>query len=47
MKVKINNRPHRYYVNGTRPRHGRKYTKYRMSLSMMVLTYNHQHLSNI
>ena len=30
MRLKMKNRSHRYDINGPRPRHGRKYTKYQM-----------------
>ena len=37
MKMKI--RSHRYDINRARSRHGHKYSKYKKSLGMMVLTY--------
>ena len=37
----------RYRINRTSPRHGHKYTKYKMCLSMMMVVCNKQHLSNI
>ena len=37
----------RYDINRTRPRRGHKYTKYKMYFSMMMVTCNKQHLSNI
>ena len=37
MKMKMGNRSHRYYINRPRSRHGHKYSKYKTSLSMIVL----------
>ena len=37
MKMKIKKRSHRYDINRPRSRHGQKYSKYKKSLSMMVL----------
>ena len=39
------NRSHKYYITWTRPRHGHKYIKYRLCLSIMMAI--KQHLSNI
>ena len=36
-----------YNINRTRPRHGHRYTKYKMCLRMMNVMCNKQHLSNI
>ena len=36
-----------YNINRTRPRHGDKYTKYKMCFSMTMVMCNKQHLSNI
>ena len=47
MMPKMKNRPHRYDINGARLRHGYKYTKYKVCLSMMMGMCNTQHLSNI
>ena len=44
---KMKNGSHRYNINGTTPRHGHKYTKHRMCLSMMMVMCNKKHLSNI
>ena len=30
MRRKMKNRPHRYDINRPRPRHGHKYTKYKI-----------------
>ena len=35
------NRSHRYDINWTRPRHGHKYTKYRLGLSIMMAIKQH------
>ena len=43
----MKNRSHRYEINKTRLRRGRKYTKYKRCLSMMMVMCNKQHLSNI
>ena len=43
MKLKMKNTSHIYYINTPRPRHGHKYTKYKI---MMVICIK-QHLSNI
>ena len=47
MKMKMKNRSHRYGINRPRSRHGRKYIKYIMSLTMMMVKFIKQHLSNI
>ena len=46
MKVrqKIKNRSHRYNINRPRPRHGHKYTKYKICNMVVCVK---QHLSNI
>ena len=38
---------HKYDINWTWPRHGHKYTKYKLLLSMMMVMCIKQHLSNI
>ena len=43
----MGNRLHRYDINGPRPRHGHKYTKRKMRLSIMMVLYIKQHLSSI
>ena len=43
----MKNRSHRYDIKRPRPRHGHKYTKYKMCLSLMMVTCIKQHLSNI
>ena len=30
LRLKMKNRPHIYNINGARPRHGHKYTKYKI-----------------
>ena len=47
MKMNMKNRSHRYNLNRPRSRHGCKYSKYNKYLSMMILIYIKQHLSNI
>ena len=47
MKMKIKNRSNRYNMNRPRSRHGHKYRKYKKCLSMMMLIYIKQQLSNI
>ena len=47
MRLKIKNTSHRYCINRRRPRHGHKYTKYKTSLSIMLVIYLKQHLSDI
>ena len=46
MKMKMKNRSHRYDINRLRARLGHKYSRYKKSLSMMILCIK-QHLSNI
>ena len=43
----MKNRSQRYDINRPSPRHGHKYTKYKMCLSLMMVIYIKQHLSNI
>ena len=45
--MKMKNKSHRYDINRTRLRHGYKYTKYEMCISMTVVICKKQHLSNI
>ena len=40
----MKNGSHRSNINRTRPRHGHKYTKYKMCLTMMIVMYNKEHL---
>ena len=47
MKLKIKNRSHRCEINKPRSRHGHKYSESKKCLSMMMLIYIKQHLSNI
>ena len=42
----MNERSQRYDINTLRPRHRHKYTKYKMFLSIMMVTCIKQHLSN-
>ena len=46
IRVKMNNRSHRYYMTITRLRHGCNYTKYKKCLSIMMVICNKQHLSH-
>ena len=47
MRLKMINRSPRYDIKRTRVRHGLKYTKYKMCLSIMIVVSIKQHLSNI
>ena len=47
MKMKMKKRSHKYDIIRPRSRHGHKYSKYKKCLSMMMLVYIKQHLSNI
>ena len=47
MRLKMKNRSNRYDINRPRPRHGHKYTKYKMCLYIMIVICIKQHLSNI
>ena len=47
IRLKIKNRSQRYWINWPRPRHGHKYTKYKMCLSMMMFICIKQHLGSI
>ena len=38
---------HRSDRNKPRPRHGHRYTKYKVCFSLMMIVYTKQHLSNI
>ena len=40
------NESQRYDINWFRPRHGHKYTKYKMCLNIMMVIYIKQHLKN-
>ena len=46
MKLKMKKRSHRYDIYRSRPRHGHKYTKYKMCLSKMIVICIKQHLKN-
>ena len=45
--MKMKNRSLRYDINRHRCRHGHRYSKYKMCLSIMMLICIKQHLSNI
>ena len=47
MEMKVSNRSHRYDINRPMSRHGHKYSKYKKSLSKMMLMCITQHLRNI
>ena len=47
MEKKKKNRSHRYDINRPRSRLGHKYSKYKKSLTMIMLTCTRHHLSNI
>ena len=47
MRLKMKNRLHRYDINGPRPGLRDKYTKYKISLTTMMVICVKQHLSNI
>ena len=47
MRLKMKNRLQRYDINIPSPRHGHKYPKYKMCLSLITVTFIKQHLSNI
>ena len=47
MGLKIKHRSLRYDINRPKPRHGSKYTKYKMCLSIMMVICIKQHLSNM
>ena len=46
-KLKMKKRSHRHDINRPGPRHGRKYTKYKMFQCIMMAICIKQHLSNI
>ena len=39
MTLKMKNRSHRYDIIRPKPRHGHKYTKYKMCLSIIMVLY--------
>ena len=47
MKTKLKNKSHRYYINRPTSRHRHKYCKYVTCLTMMMLIFIKQRLSNI
>ena len=46
MRLKMKNRLHRYKINRPRPRHGHKYTIYKICLGIMMTICIKRHLSN-
>ena len=47
IKLKMKNRSYTYDINKSRFKHGKKYGKYKMYLSMTMIVCAKQHLSNI
>ena len=47
MWLKMKNRPQKYDINRPKARHGHKYTKDKMCISLMMVIYIKQHVSNI
>ena len=47
IKLKMKNESHIHDINGPGPKHGHKYTKYKMYLSILMVVCIKQHLSNI
>ena len=43
----MKNESHIHDINGPEPKHGHKYTKYKMYLSILMVVCIKQHLSNI
>ena len=46
MRLKMKKKSQRYNINRPKDRHGPKYTKYKMCLSIMMVICITQHLSN-
>ena len=47
MRLKMKKRSQRHNINRSRPRHGQRYSKYKIYLSIMMVISIKQHLSNI
>ena len=47
MRLKMKHRSQRYDINRPRPRHGHKFTTYKMCLSIMLVICIKEHISNI
>ena len=47
MTIKMRLRSYRYGINRPRPKHGHKFTKDKMCLSIMMIIYIKQYLNNI
>ena len=47
IRLEMKNRSHRYDINKPRPIHEHKHAKYKMCLSIMMVTCTKQHLSKI
>ena len=46
-EAEMKNRSHRFDINKPRTRHGHKNTKFKLCLSIIMVIYIKQHLSNI
>ena len=46
-EAKMKNESQRYKINRLWPRHGHRYTKYKLCLGIMMVIYIKQHLINI
>ena len=47
MRLKMKNRSNRYDINRPKPRDGHKYTKHKMTFSIMMVICIKRHLNNI
>ena len=47
MRLKLESKSQKYDIDRPKPRHGHKYTKFNMCVSIMMVTCIKQHLSNI
>ena len=47
MRLKMKSRSQRYDISRPRPRHGQKYTKHKLYLSIMMAISIKQHLNNV
>ena len=46
-RLKNKNRSHKYDIERPRPRNGRRYTKYKIYVNLMMVIWIKRHLSNI
>ena len=44
MRLELKNRSRRYEINRSKPKHGRKHTRYKMCLNIMMVICIKQHL---